>query len=229
MNTSKRNRVIAAAVGVALVAGVGVGWAQIPGTDGVIHACYSRYGGLLRVVNTGQPCALREISLAWNQAGVQGPKGDPGATGPAGPPGPQGDPGPALGASGGVLRILSFDQPCGGDVVIKKAVHLSRPSIISVDGMIQSADGALVEVTVATDVDGGAPEPGPTRATITGIAVSLDGRDRTLVNGLLRDSSRGVLVAAGDYLLGVHTTCSADTATSTVVFGEIDFLVTPAA
>jgi hypothetical protein len=229
MNRNKRSTVVAAALGVTLVAGVGVAWAQIPDATGVIHACYTKSGGSLRVIDSTQNCASRETSLSWAQAGVQGPKGDPGATGPTGAPGPQGDPGPALGASGGVVRIQSFDQPCGQDVVVKTPVHLSRASIISVDGMIEDGDGSLLDVTVVLDGDPLAGDIGVTNAQLTGQAVSLDEHKRTLVNGLLRDSNRAVVVAAGDYLLAVHDTCTSDLDTAVLVVGEIDYLVVPAA
>jgi hypothetical protein len=71
-------------------------------SDGVIHACYQRSVGNLRVIDTekGQQCRSSETALAWNQtgpqgaAGPQGPKGDPGLKGATGPQGPKGDPGP---------------------------------------------------------------------------------------------------------------------------------------
>jgi hypothetical protein len=107
-----------------LAIGGGVAYATIPGAGGVIHGCYAKLGGSLRVVDTGT-CRATESPLSWNQMGQQGPqglqgpqgpqgpqgakgdagpqgpagqqgaKGDTGSTGPTGPQGPQGDPGPA--------------------------------------------------------------------------------------------------------------------------------------
>jgi len=79
--------------GVAAAVLAGTAYATIPGGDGVIHGCYAKSGGSLRVIDGSTTnCKSGEGSLDWNQQGVPGPKGDTGAPGPAGP---QGDPGPA--------------------------------------------------------------------------------------------------------------------------------------
>jgi hypothetical protein len=69
--------VVLVAAGLA-VAG-GVAYATIPDGDGAIHACYSKSGGALRVVDDSVTnCKASETSLSWS------------VTGPAGPPGPAG-------------------------------------------------------------------------------------------------------------------------------------------
>jgi hypothetical protein len=90
----------------------GVGYAAIPGSNGVISSCYNTHGGQLRVIDAdaGQSCSASEKSLTFNQqgpkgdtgatgpkgdTGATGPKGDTGATGSQGPQGPQGPAGPA--------------------------------------------------------------------------------------------------------------------------------------
>jgi Collagen triple helix repeat (20 copies) len=106
---SRKTAVLALAA-VGTLAAVGVGYAAIPGGDGVIHGCYQKPGllsneGALRVIDTdkGQACRSNEVAVDWNQKGAkgdvgpQGPKGDPGpqgAQGPQGEPGIQGDQGP---------------------------------------------------------------------------------------------------------------------------------------
>lgn len=79
----------------AALATVGIGYAAIPGADGVINGCYnasSNPSGQLRVIDTeaGAKCNKSEKPLNWNQ---KGPKGDPGPAGPTGPTGPQGEQG----------------------------------------------------------------------------------------------------------------------------------------
>lgn len=74
-----------------LVAG-GVAYATIPDDHGVIHGCYTRSGGSLRVIDAGVTnCSNKETALNWN---VTGPAGPQGTTGPQGDPGPQGSQGP---------------------------------------------------------------------------------------------------------------------------------------
>ena len=60
-------------VTVALVlAGTGFAVAAIPGSDGVIHGCYQKKRGTLRVVKQGKRCKGSEKALAWNQQGRPG-------------------------------------------------------------------------------------------------------------------------------------------------------------
>jgi hypothetical protein len=67
----------------------GIAYATIPGSDGVIHACYSANGtGALNVYDPSNTdgsvptsCIKGQASFAFNQ---QGPAGPPGPQGPAG-------------------------------------------------------------------------------------------------------------------------------------------------
>ena len=58
----------ASATAAALIVG-GVARATIPSSDGVIHGCFSRADGSLRVINAenGKVCASNEKPLNWNQ------------------------------------------------------------------------------------------------------------------------------------------------------------------
>jgi hypothetical protein len=70
--------------------GATVAFAQIPDSDGVIHACYHTGNGGIRVVNDATECTSGESPLDWYQAGAAGAQGPPGPAGPAGADGPQG-------------------------------------------------------------------------------------------------------------------------------------------
>ena len=98
--------VAVAVVVVAAVAG-SAAFAAIPDAGGVVHGCYVKSGGSLRVIDASvTKCKSTETSLDWNQQGQQGlpgpqgPKGDTGATGATGPQGPKGDTG------SGVLKTI---------------------------------------------------------------------------------------------------------------------------
>jgi hypothetical protein len=73
-----------AIVGALLVAG-GIAYATIPDGSGVIHACYQKNQGALRVIDTdkAQTCSSSESTLTWSQTGPQGQQGPPGPTGPS--------------------------------------------------------------------------------------------------------------------------------------------------
>ena len=59
--------------------------ASIPGSDGAIHACYTKSGGALRVVDLDKDaCGPKETLLGWNTQGLEGPAGTPGAPGLSG-------------------------------------------------------------------------------------------------------------------------------------------------
>jgi len=96
-----RARTIAlVAVGGVIGGGIagGIAYAAAPDANGVIHACQSKLGGGLRVINSGH-CTALETSLDWNQTGPVGPQGPQGPQGVQGIPGLPGDPGPT-GADG---------------------------------------------------------------------------------------------------------------------------------
>jgi hypothetical protein len=75
----------------------GVSWAAIPGSDGVIKACYNNQGGGLRVTDTDpdmktiEPCNPdSETPIDCNRQGPAGPSGPSGPQGPQGPAGSNG-------------------------------------------------------------------------------------------------------------------------------------------
>jgi hypothetical protein len=87
--------------GVVTAASAGAAYATIPGGDGVIHACYAKSGGTLRVIDASVTnCKSGETALNWSQQGQPGPQGPQGEPGPAGPQGEQGAPGAPGGLAG---------------------------------------------------------------------------------------------------------------------------------
>src|SRR5262245_66673425 len=92
MNRGNLLAALAGALAATLLTG-GIAWSAIPDDNAVIHGCYTKVGGVLRVVDTarGQKCITNlEVPITWNQ---QGPKGDAGVPGVDGARGPQGEPG----------------------------------------------------------------------------------------------------------------------------------------
>lgn len=95
-----RRRTVALFGGLLLLGAIagGVAWAAIPDGDGVIHGCYLKSGGTLRVIDASVTnCKKTETAIWWNRSG---PPGDAGPQGEQGPPGP-----------GGAMVHQSF---CGG-------------------------------------------------------------------------------------------------------------------
>jgi Collagen triple helix repeat (20 copies) len=94
--TFGRLRWLVAGVVVGAVGG-GVAFAAIPDSSGVIHGCYQKNVGNLRVIDpsAGDNCRPSEIAISWSQTGPQGPTGPTGPTGPQGPKGDTGATGPA--------------------------------------------------------------------------------------------------------------------------------------
>jgi len=143
-----------AAAGVALLLGGGgvAALAAIPGANGVIHACYSRSTGVLRVINSDghssrtRHCAGNEASLAFNQKGPKGARGPQGPQGDTGPSGTQGDPGagPSTGPtiysahSSGVsvpnayTQVLSVTLP-PGSYALQAKLQFNNPVINGVE------------------------------------------------------------------------------------------------
>lgn len=146
-------RTLLVATGAALAAGgVGIATGAIPDGSGNVTVCYTRIGGIVRVIDTEksppQRCiANLETQLVLNQKGAAGPKGDPGPKGATGaqglpgadgPKGEKGDTGPA-GPAGGQLP----PDPLKGDWALMVDGGFAAP--------VRAVEGCGVTAPVVTE------------------------------------------------------------------------------
>jgi hypothetical protein len=101
-----------------ILAMTGFAAAAIPDARGVIHGCYQKSTGILRVIRAGKRCAKSEKSISWNQQGPRGrnginsTNGVNGANGSNGMPGPPGTNG-TNGATNVTVKTASVSVPSG--------------------------------------------------------------------------------------------------------------------
>jgi hypothetical protein len=78
-------KLVASIIAVIAIAGGASAFASLPDGAGVVHGCYDKASGQLRVTdpntNTPKGCSTKEAALNWNQQGPQGPAGPAGITG----------------------------------------------------------------------------------------------------------------------------------------------------
>jgi hypothetical protein len=129
------------AVAALVVAAGGIAVAAIPDSSGVIHGCYGKSNGQLRVVDSAGGCKKNETAISWNQRGPAGPRGLPGPRGPQGPPGPQG---PA-GSSEAFTRAVKV--PASG-----RRVLLAIPGVFDLLGECTAQGGGSVHFRASTRV-----------------------------------------------------------------------------
>ena len=106
--------------------------AAIPDAQGVIHGCYAKSGGQLKVIDTakGEKCPPGYTALDWNKQGIAGTNGTNGANGIDGIDGIDGEDGaPGKDGTNGIDGIDGED------------VHLARHCTHAIDG-IDGEDGA---------------------------------------------------------------------------------------
>jgi hypothetical protein len=84
------NAMATIAVFIALGGGAYAAVSSIPGPDGVIHGCYAKRRGNLRLVPAGRRCARSERAIAFTETGPPGLRGSRGATGAKGTAGAKG-------------------------------------------------------------------------------------------------------------------------------------------
>ena len=158
--------------GALALAVAGVGYAGIPGQDGVIHACYGSDGSLRVIDREADPqrtCNKGWTPIQWNETGIQGPPGPPGedgqdgTDGAAGAPGAPGTPG-APGAPGtsdayhafvssaptiqsATVTVITKDVPAGSYVVTAKAVLQDNASEVPVARCVMRAGGLAIDDT----------------------------------------------------------------------------------
>ena len=125
MNFSKK--LVALVVVIVAVGAGSAAFASIPDGGGVIHACYMKSGGSIRVIDaTVTNCKATETSLDWNRVASpaclgrrafpapRAPKGETGDAGPqgiAGPQGPKGDTGATGATAAGAEGRHGFRRP----------------------------------------------------------------------------------------------------------------------
>jgi len=116
----------------------------VPDQSGVIHGCYDKKTGLLRVIDSaGAVCTSKETALPWSQigpqgapgaAGAQGEPGSPGATGETGAQGAAGPQGPAGGARAitinGSVNGLGALTACPVDYHMASMWEIREPSAL---------------------------------------------------------------------------------------------------
>jgi hypothetical protein len=140
---------VTAAIAVALA---GTAYATIPDGNGVIHGCYAKSGGTLRVIDASVTnCKTGETALDWNQQGQPGPKGDPGEPGPAGPQG-------APGGLAGYEKVVVIGEENGDRF---KQVHADCPAgkvVLGGGAAAVNGDGShtlIPEVVLDASLEGG--------------------------------------------------------------------------
>jgi hypothetical protein len=149
LHTDRRRLAAFAIVLFALAAG-GIAYASIPDGSGVIHGCYEKKDGTLRVIDTGSggSCsAKKENPLDWNQ------KGPRGAPGPTGPTGPQGAPATNLWALVGLGPMSEFDRliRSSGGVTLSAVEDCSFSGRDCVDQVVTFPRDVSECVALATD------------------------------------------------------------------------------
>jgi hypothetical protein len=121
------------AVFVALGGGAYAAVSAIPDRNGVIHGCYKKKKGNLRLVASGK-CSRRERAIAFNQRGPRGPagargprglQGNRGIAGATGLPGAKGEQGPQGPGAATFSTTLAQDAPKTALVTLSNGVTVS--------------------------------------------------------------------------------------------------------
>ena len=112
-------------------------FATIPDSGGVIHGCYKKSGGAVRVIDSSvTSCVSNETALDWNIRGPAGPQGAIGPEGPQGAEGPQGPAGPGTKTIAGLVDSTGVVREGTGFTVAKSGT--GRYSVIFPPGTFSS-------------------------------------------------------------------------------------------
>jgi hypothetical protein len=186
-STKRKTSILGVCLLAVLVVG-GVGYAAIPGSDGVIHACYGS-NGEVRVINTeASPpatCNKGWTAFSWNQTGPPGPPGQNGQDGQDGTNGANGTNGQdgTNGVSGYEAHLSDTLVPAGFGAF---AFATCSPGKVALGGgheLLESNDSQFVHVTASL----------PTAPTLgfDGWMVKMD-----------------IDLTSGDHLIRVFVTCA---------------------
>jgi len=168
-----------------------IAYAAIPDTAGVIHGCYKRNNGTLRVIDDAvTQCDNSETPIQWSQ------------TGPQGIPGPQGSPAPPR-----LLTVATetgtFGQiGCGSTVRSVDFVKQSATSRLRITyhddtyaALFGQPGQADPEIRTHVLIDGAYPSPAPIYSRVA----NSDSNAATVVNFTIFGYADGI--AAGPHTL----------------------------
>jgi hypothetical protein len=164
-----------------LVAVGSAAYATIPDNNQVIHGCYSRSGGSLRVIDDSVTnCAKSETALSWNVMGQQGPQGLQGVQGPQGP---QGEQGPQ-----GVQGVQGLQGPSGashGYLASTTSVVIAQdPAVSTILSLYSVPDGSYMLSANVPITDQGNEPFVSCRVVINGVDQDSSAVQIALKNGI---------------------------------------------
>lgn len=108
----------------------------------VIHGCYRKWGGDLRIIDSSTTrCLSTERAIEWNVTGPPGPRGKQGLPGEPGAPGEQGPPGPTLGY---YVQAQDVEMPIAATPGYTTPLVLDLPDTEAQAGYLGSATFTLV-------------------------------------------------------------------------------------
>lgn len=155
-----------------VVALAGAAWAAIPGPEGIIHGCYNKHTGALRVIDTAAhgKCKRGESELNWMEVGPPGPRGGGGPRGVTGKTGPEGPKGAAGGLSNAYTasesttvplsstepaKVLTLELPAG-DYAVTASVEIAnedtKPGTEAATCTLKKASSTTGEATAVATV-----------------------------------------------------------------------------
>jgi len=155
--------------------------------DNVIHGCYKKVNGQLRIVKDPGQCRPSELPILWNQIGPQGPEGPPGPPGIGNIQIARQEGSAPLGGDTGT-EVLSLIVPAGAYAISAKvSVANSDPDVQPADCTLSTGDTSTVELA------GGADDieqvisllDADTFASDTTITLTCFTKNGTAVNGVL--------------------------------------------
>jgi hypothetical protein len=194
------NVVASIALFAALGGGAYAAVSSIPGPGGIIHGCYKKRKGNLRLVPAGRRCARSELAIAFSQTGPRGLKGSRGQKGATGAKGATGTPG-AAGAKGETgpqgPGATTFSTTVAEDAEVPPLATLSNG--ITVSGFCSSSHLVSIKVNAsgasrlqASGIESGDGEPPANIDTDNTVQSFVStGTNSVDVDVLARDSAVG--------------------------------------
>lgn len=193
---SRRSKQIVGALTASLLVMGVIVYASIPDSGGVIHGCYKRNNGTLRVIDTGvSQCDNSETPIQWNQ------------TGPQGAPAP-----PRLITVGSGSADMQVPMGCGDAIRSMTVTKQSDASRLRItykdDGFVEeSTPGGSREFSIRVLIDGSAVSPTPLYSNIQGDLENIAVSGSVSTFGYADGVSAGVHTITTQYVVGGSASC----------------------